>query len=113
MLAKHETPIKLKSTIFGRVPAKLSTLVTRTRSMFVLLIADAIVKPPISSIIVGENICLKMYLKKIKGQTEMNKASIGAVTLWHGEGQVVQGFHPLKIRLTRRLAGRREAKEPA
>lgn len=62
MLAKHDTPMKLKSTIFGRVPAKLSTLVTKTRSIFVLLIADAIVKPPISSMIVGENIWLKMNL---------------------------------------------------
>ena len=41
--------------MLGLVPARLNTFVIRTRSMFVLLKADEIVKPPMRSIIVGEN----------------------------------------------------------
>jgi hypothetical protein len=51
-----------RRTEFGRVPARLSTRVINTRSMLVLLRADAIVKPPINSIIVGENITEKINL---------------------------------------------------
>jgi hypothetical protein len=66
MLAKHETPINASKTVLGRVPAILSTLVMRTRSIAVLLRADAIVNPPINSIIVGENMTEKMYLAVIR-----------------------------------------------
>lgn len=62
MLAKHETIIKDKRTVLGRVPAKLRTRVMSTRSMLVLLSADAMVKPPISNMMVGENMTEKMYL---------------------------------------------------
>lgn len=62
MLAKHETPMNASNTVLGRVPAMLSTLVMRTRSMAVLLKAEAIVNPPINSMIVGENMTEKMYL---------------------------------------------------
>jgi hypothetical protein len=51
-----------RRTEFGRVPARLSTRVINTRSMLVLLKADAIVKPPINSIMVGENITEKINL---------------------------------------------------
>lgn len=64
MLAKHDTPINESNTTLGLVPAKLNTRVMSTRSMLVLLRADAIVKPPIKSMIVGENMTEKMYLKK-------------------------------------------------
>ena len=56
MLAKHDTPINARRTTLGLVPAKLNNRVIMTLSMFVLLNAEAIVKPPISNIIVGENI---------------------------------------------------------
>lgn len=62
ILAKHETPMNARRTVLGRVPAMLNTLVMRTRSMAVLLRADAIVNPPINSMIVGENMTEKMYL---------------------------------------------------
>jgi hypothetical protein len=55
ILAKHETPMKARSTELGLVPAKLRTLVIRIRSMLVLLRAEEIVNPPIRSMIVGEN----------------------------------------------------------
>ena len=48
--------MKARRTLFGFVPAKLSTRVMRTRSMAVLLNADAMVKPPMRSMMVGENI---------------------------------------------------------
>jgi hypothetical protein len=54
--------MKARRTEFGRVPARLSTRVINTRSMLVLLKADAIVKPPISSIMVGENMTENMNL---------------------------------------------------
>lgn len=62
MLAKHATPMTASSTTLGRVPAKLSTRVINTRSMFVFESAAAIVKPPIRSMIVGENITEKTQL---------------------------------------------------
>ena len=62
MLAKHDTPINESNTTLGLVPAKLKTRVMSTRSMLVLLRADAIVNPPIKSMIVGENMTEKMYL---------------------------------------------------
>ena len=64
ILAKQATPMKQRRTVLGRVPARLKILVIRTRSMFVLLRADAIVKPPIRSIIVGENITEKINLRR-------------------------------------------------
>lgn len=63
MLAKHDTPITESNTTLGLVPAKLNTRVMSSRSMLVLLRADAIVNPPIKSMIVGENMTEKMYLK--------------------------------------------------
>jgi len=66
MLAKHATPINASKTVLGRVPAMLSTLVMRTRSIAVLLRADAIVKPPINSMMVGENMTENMYLVVIR-----------------------------------------------
>ena len=48
--------MKAKRTVLGRVPAKLSNRVMSRRSILVLLSAEAIVKPPMSSIMVGENI---------------------------------------------------------
>jgi len=62
MLAKHETPMNASKTVLGRVPAMLSTLVMRMRSIAVLLKADAIVNPPINSMMVGENMTEKIYL---------------------------------------------------
>lgn len=62
MLAKHDTPMNARSTVFGRVPARLSTRVISRRSIADLLSADAMVKPPMSSMIVGENMTEKMYL---------------------------------------------------
>lgn len=63
MLAKHDTPITDSNTRLGLVPAKLNTRVMSTRSMLVLLRADAIVNPPIRSMIVGENMTEKIYLE--------------------------------------------------
>ena len=62
ILAKHETPINASNTVRGRVPAKLSTFVMRIRSIAVLLNADAMVKPPMRSMIVDENITENTYL---------------------------------------------------
>lgn len=62
MLAKQETPMKDNSTTLGLVPATLKTRVIRSRSILVLDSAEAIVNPPIKSIIVGENITENMYL---------------------------------------------------
>jgi hypothetical protein len=64
MLAKHDTPMKVRRTVLGRVPARLRTRVINTRSMFVLLRADEIVKPPMSNIIVGENMIENTYLQQ-------------------------------------------------
>jgi hypothetical protein len=65
MLAKQDTPMNDNKTVLGRVPAKLRTRVISRRSIFVLLSADAIVNPPISNMIVGENITEKIYLQKL------------------------------------------------
>lgn len=54
--------MKASSTILGRVPAKLSTRVISMRSMLALLSAEAIVKPPMRSMIVGENMIEKTNL---------------------------------------------------
>jgi hypothetical protein len=62
MLAKQDTPMKASRTLLGCVPAKLRTRVIKTRSMLVLLKADEIVKPPMSNMIVGENIVEKTNL---------------------------------------------------
>lgn len=48
--------------MLGFVPAMLSTRVIKTRSMFVLLSAAAMVKPPMSSMMVGENIIENTHL---------------------------------------------------
>jgi len=55
ILAKQATPMKARSTVLGRLPARLRTRVMSTRSIFVLLSAEAMVNPPISNMIVGEN----------------------------------------------------------
>lgn len=55
MLAKQDTPMKVSSTVLGRVPARVRTFVIKTRSMLVLLSAAEMVKPPMRSMIVGEN----------------------------------------------------------
>ena len=70
MLAKQDTPMKDRMTMLGFVPAKLKSLVIRTRSMLVLLRAEAIVKPPIRSMMVGENICEKTYLGEMMSSLE-------------------------------------------
>jgi hypothetical protein len=62
MEAKHATPMKHSRTVCGRVPAKPNTRVMSNLSIFVLLNAEAIVNPPISSMIVGENMVEKIYL---------------------------------------------------
>ena len=62
ILAKHATPMNARRTILGLVPARLSTFVINTRSIAVLLRADAMVKPPMRSMIVGENMTENMYL---------------------------------------------------
>ena len=62
MLAKQETTMKARRTVLGRVPARLKTRVIITRSMLVLLKAEEMVKPPIRSMIVGENMMEKTYL---------------------------------------------------
>jgi hypothetical protein len=56
--------MKDNNTVLGRVPAKLSTRVMMIRSMFVLLRALERVKPPRSSMIVGENIVENINLRK-------------------------------------------------
>ena len=73
MLAKHATPMTASSTTLGRVPAKLSTRVTKTRSMFVFESAAAIVKPPMRSMIVGENITENVQLRVYKHRTSSHK----------------------------------------
>ena len=65
ILAKQDTPMKARRTLLGCVPAKLRTRVIKTRSMLVLLKADEIVKPPMSNMIVGENIAEKTNLQAI------------------------------------------------
>lgn len=62
MLAKHATPMNASNTMLGLVPARLSSRVMSRRSMLVLLSADAMVNPPMRSMIVGENITENTYL---------------------------------------------------
>lgn len=66
ILAKQETPMNANSTVEGLDPARLRTRVMRIRSMLLLLNADEIVKPPIKSMIVGENIPEKTNLRMIE-----------------------------------------------
>jgi hypothetical protein len=81
MLAKHATPMNASRTVLGPVPARDSSLVTRTRSMLVLLSADAIVNPPIRSMIVDENIWENTYLYHYVSR-HLSKACKQR-TLWH------------------------------
>lgn len=62
MLAKHDTPMNASKTLRGFEPAKLKTRVISIRSIFVLLKAEEMVKPPIRSMMVGENMTENMYL---------------------------------------------------
>jgi hypothetical protein len=64
MLAKQETHITASNTELGLDPARLSTRVINNRSILVLLSAEAIVNPPMRSMIVGENIMEKTYLRQ-------------------------------------------------
>ena len=80
MLAKHATPINASKTVLGRVPAMLSTLVMRTRSIAVLLRAAAIVNPPINSMMVGENMTEKIYLVAMR--MAWTCAEIRILTWW-------------------------------
>lgn len=60
--------------MLGLVPAKLRTRVINTRSMLVLLNAEDIVKPPIRSMMVGENMIEKTHLFRKK--SAMNAFSL-------------------------------------
>lgn len=62
MLAKQDTPINASNTVLGFEPAKLRTRVIIIRSILVLLRPEDIVKPPMRSMMVGENMTEKMYL---------------------------------------------------
>lgn len=62
ILAKQLTPIKASRTVLGFVPATAKTRVISTRSMLVLLNAEEMVKPPMRSMMVGENMIEKTYL---------------------------------------------------
>jgi hypothetical protein len=57
--------MNVRRTVLGRVPARLRMRVINTRSILVLLRADEIVNPPMSNIIVGENIMEKTYLEQM------------------------------------------------
>lgn len=54
-------------TVLGFEPAKLRTRVIMTLSIFVLLRAEDIVKPPMRSMMVGLNMMEKTYLLKSEG----------------------------------------------
>lgn len=62
ILAKHDTNMNASNTVRGFVPAKLSTRVINTRSMLVFDSAEEMVKPPMRSMIVGENMVENMNL---------------------------------------------------
>ena len=64
MLAKQDTPMNASRTLLGLVPARCRTRVIKMRSMLVLLNADEIVKPPMRSMMVGENMREKTLLGK-------------------------------------------------
>jgi hypothetical protein len=87
ILAKHDTAMKARRTEFGRVPARLSTRVINTRSMLVLLRADAIVKPPISNIMVGENMTEKMNLKEDESWLT-NSLGVSLSCIWTRQSRV-------------------------
>jgi hypothetical protein len=65
ILANVATHINTKSTTLGLVPAALRILVAVMTSSRVLDSTAAMVNPPIRSIIVGENICEKIYLRGV------------------------------------------------
>ena len=94
-LAKQDTSIKESKTTLGLVPARLRTLVIKMRSILVLLRADAIVKPPIRSIIVGENMIENMYLWKEHVQVIICR-SLGH-TVWPPLGPSVCARHPNSV----------------
>jgi uncharacterized membrane protein (DUF485 family) len=60
MLANMATPMHVKSTFRGLVPALLKVKVAIIFAMLYLLSAAAIVKPPSSSMITGVHIAAKM-----------------------------------------------------
>jgi uncharacterized membrane protein (DUF485 family) len=60
MLANMATPMHVKSTVRGLVPALLKVKVAIIFAMLYLLSAAAIVKPPSSSMITGVHIAAKM-----------------------------------------------------
>lgn len=66
ILAKQDTPMKARRTVLGFEPAKLKTRVIRIRSMLVLLRADDMVNPPMSNIIVGENMTENTNLYQVR-----------------------------------------------
>jgi hypothetical protein len=71
MLAKQDTIMKARSTVLGREPARYRTRVIKIRSMLVLLSADAIVKPPMRSMMVGENMMENTYLDANENEVSM------------------------------------------
>jgi hypothetical protein len=104
ILAKHDTPITESNTTLGLVPAKLSTRVMSTRSMLVLLRADAIVNPPIKSIIVGENMTENIYLKSY----ELPESSKGEEKTHFDAALVLnRSSFPSEDRIVRKIARRK------
>lgn len=79
--------MKARSTVLGREPANQSTRVIKMRSMLVLLSADDIVKPPIRSMIVGENMMENTYLHANKYGSSLLK--IGSLTWSRLESRAV------------------------
>lgn len=65
MLAKQDTPMNASRTAFGSEPARLRTLVMSIRSMLVLLKAEDMVKPPMRSMMVGENMTENIHLESM------------------------------------------------
>ena len=61
ILAKVATPILVKSTVRGFVPALLSTNVAIILAMLYFDNAAAMVKPPNKSMMTGVHIAAKMY----------------------------------------------------
>lgn len=76
MLAKHDTAIKAKRTVLGFEPAMLNSRVINIRSIFVLLNAAEMVKPPMRSMIVGENITENTCLGWRTSTTRSDRASV-------------------------------------
>lgn len=73
ILAKAATNMFVRSTVLGRVPALLRTVVAILFAMSYFERAAAIVKPPRSSMITGVHIAEKMYF-----------VAAGASSLWWG-----------------------------